>query len=53
MGPEDVNSVAWSPDDDYLATAGLDKVVLVWDGHSFGKIWYGSTPHALLMTLGQ
>jgi protein HIRA/HIR1 len=33
----DVNSVAWSSDDDYLATAGLDKVIIIWDGHSFGE----------------
>ncbi|GAA6005959.1 uncharacterized protein JCM10292_005627 [Rhodotorula paludigena] len=31
----DVAGVAWSPDDAYCASVGLDNVVLVWSGHTF------------------
>lgn len=30
--------VAWSPDDALLASVGFDNVVLVWSGHTFGKL---------------
>jgi len=32
----DVAGVAWSPDDAYCASVGLDNVVLVWSGQTFG-----------------
>lgn len=32
----DVAGVAWSPDDAYVASVGLDNIVLVWSGHNFG-----------------
>ncbi|GAA5942211.1 uncharacterized protein JCM15063_002043 [Sporobolomyces koalae] len=31
----DVSNVAWSPDDSYLASVGLDNQVFVWSGTSF------------------
>ncbi|ORY52826.1 WD40-repeat-containing domain protein [Leucosporidium creatinivorum] len=34
----DVSGVAWSPDDAYLASSGLDGVVLIWSGQDFGLI---------------
>ena len=34
----DVAGVAWSPDDALLASVGLDNVVLVWSGHTFGEL---------------
>lgn len=32
----DVAGVAWSPDDAYVASVGLDNIVLVWSGQNFG-----------------
>ncbi|BGP55906.1 hypothetical protein JCM8202_002694 [Rhodotorula sphaerocarpa] len=34
----DVAGVAWSPDDSYVASVGLDNVVLVWSGHTFDLV---------------
>ncbi|KAJ2811369.1 HIR complex subunit [Coemansia furcata] len=34
----DVCDVAWSPDNRYLATCGLDNQVLVWDGATFERV---------------
>ncbi|BGO91897.1 hypothetical protein NBRC10512_007688 [Rhodotorula toruloides] len=31
----DVAGVAWSPDDAYVASVGLDNIVLVWSGQNF------------------
>ncbi|GAA5967585.1 hypothetical protein JCM11641_005703 [Rhodosporidiobolus odoratus] len=31
----DVAGVDWSPDDAYVASVGLDNVVLIWSGHTF------------------
>ena len=35
----DILSVAWSEDDRYLASAGVDTMVLVWDGDTFEPIY--------------
>ncbi|GAA5935943.1 hypothetical protein JCM3775_007368 [Rhodotorula graminis] len=34
----DVAGVAWSPDDTYCASVGLDNVVLVWSGQTFDLV---------------
>ncbi|PKI85312.1 Hir1p [Malassezia vespertilionis] len=34
----DVTDVAWSQNDAYLATAGLDSLVLVWSGETFDRL---------------
>lgn len=34
----DVVDLAWSAEDDYLATVGLDSIVYIWSGHTFEKI---------------
>ncbi|KAL8291734.1 hypothetical protein RQP46_001992 [Phenoliferia psychrophenolica] len=34
----DVSGVAWSSDDSYLASTGLDSTVLIWSGHNFELI---------------
>ncbi|GAA5911337.1 hypothetical protein JCM8208_005225 [Rhodotorula glutinis] len=34
----DVAGVAWSPDDAYCASVGLDNVVLVWSGQTFDLV---------------
>lgn len=33
----DVQDLAWSRDNKYLASCGVDGAVIVWDGTSFGK----------------
>jgi protein HIRA/HIR1 len=35
----DILSVAWSDDDRFLASAGVDTMVLVWDGETFAPIY--------------
>lgn len=35
----DVLSVAWAEDDRFLASAGVDTMVLVWDGVTFEPIY--------------
>ena len=35
-GCADVSGVAWSSDDAYLASVGLDSTVLIWSGQNFG-----------------
>lgn len=32
----DVTDVAWSPEDRYLASVGLDSAVMIWDGFTLG-----------------
>ncbi|KAK3845554.1 MAG: WD40-repeat-containing domain protein [Linnemannia gamsii] len=34
----DVTDVSWSPDNKYLASAGLDSKIIIWDGKSFDRI---------------
>ncbi|KAJ3030501.1 UNVERIFIED_CONTAM: HIR complex subunit [Siphonaria sp. JEL0065] len=34
----DVADVAWSPNNDYLASCGLDSLVFIWDGKTFEKL---------------
>ncbi|KAJ2077449.1 HIR complex subunit, partial [Coemansia sp. S100] len=34
----DVCDLAWSPDNRYLATCGLDNSVLIWDGATFERV---------------
>jgi protein HIRA/HIR1 len=33
----DVMDLAWSPDNSYLASCGLDSVIFVWDATKFSK----------------
>lgn len=33
----DVAGVAWSPGDEYLASVGLDSLVVIYSGHTFGQ----------------
>lgn len=33
----DVQDLAWSKDNQYLASCGVDGFVIVWDGSTFGK----------------
>ena len=32
----DVTDLAWSPDDRYLASTGLDSKVIIWCGYTLG-----------------
>lgn len=34
--PSDVTDLAWSPEDRYLASVGLDSQVLIWSGFTLG-----------------
>ncbi|KAJ3218135.1 HIR complex subunit [Dinochytrium kinnereticum] len=34
----DVLDLAWSPENDYLASCGLDSHIIVWDGRTFEKL---------------
>ncbi|KAJ3264390.1 HIR complex subunit [Chytriomyces hyalinus] len=34
----DVADLAWSPSNEYLASCGLDSLVFIWDGKTFGKL---------------
>ena len=34
--PADVTDLAWSPEDRYLASVGLDSQVLIWSGFTLG-----------------
>ncbi|KAI0320485.1 WD40 repeat-like protein [Amylostereum chailletii] len=34
----DVTDIAWSPEDRYLASVGLDSKVLVWDGYTLERL---------------
>ncbi|ORZ17493.1 WD40-repeat-containing domain protein [Lobosporangium transversale] len=34
----DVTDVAWSPENSYLASAGLDSKIIIWDGRTFDRI---------------
>jgi len=33
----DVTDLAWAPEDRYLASVGLDSVILVWCGYTLGE----------------
>jgi len=33
----DVTDLAWSPEDRYLASVGLDSQVLIWSGYTLGE----------------
>jgi len=33
----DVVDLAWSQDNQYLASCGLDSKIFIWDGSTFGK----------------
>jgi protein HIRA/HIR1 len=38
----DIIDIAWARDDTKMASVGLDKLVLIWNGQSFGestRIW--------------
>ena len=34
----DVVDVAWSPDNSFLATCGLDRTIMIWETETFGKL---------------
>lgn len=34
----DVTDLAWSPEDRYLASVGLDSQVLIWSGFTLGRL---------------
>ncbi|KAF9087927.1 HIR complex subunit [Mortierella sp. GBA35] len=34
----DITEVAWSPDNKYLASAGLDLKIIIWDGKTFDRV---------------
>ncbi|KAI7832276.1 WD40-repeat-containing domain protein [Gamsiella multidivaricata] len=34
----DVTDVAWSPENTYLASAGLDSKIIIWDGRTFDRV---------------
>lgn len=34
----DIVDIAWSAEDDYVATVGLDSIVYIWSGSNFEKI---------------
>ncbi|KAG0051915.1 HIR complex subunit [Gryganskiella cystojenkinii] len=34
----DVTDVSWSPENTYLASAGLDSKIIIWDGKTFDRI---------------
>jgi len=36
MPHTDVTDLAWSPEDRYLASVGLDSQVLIWSGYTLG-----------------
>ena len=36
LRPVDVTDIAWSPEDRYLASVGLDSQVLIWSGYTLG-----------------
>jgi WD40 repeat protein len=35
----DVTDLAWSPEDRYLASVGLDSQVLIWSGYTLGGLF--------------
>lgn len=37
--PTDVTDLAWSPEDRYLASVGLDSQVLIWSGYTLGGLF--------------
>lgn len=41
----DVTDLAWAPEDRYLASVGLDSVVLVWCGYTLGELYFHSHLH--------
>ena len=41
--------MAWSADNKYIASCGLDSIIIVWDAKKFGKV-RASMPVALLMS---
>ena len=34
----DVIDIAWSREDSMMASVGLDKMVWIWDGYTFGQL---------------
>lgn len=36
----DVTDLAWSPEDRYIASVGLDSQVLIWSGFTLGEPYY-------------
>ncbi|KAF9358579.1 HIR complex subunit [Mortierella sp. NVP85] len=34
----DVTDVSWSPENTYLASAGLDSKIIIWDGKTFNRV---------------
>lgn len=38
----DVTDVAWSPEDRFLASVGLDSAVMVWCGFTLGMVMHRS-----------
>jgi len=38
MRHTDVTDLAWSPEDRYLASVGLDSQVLIWSGYTLGGL---------------
>lgn len=38
LRPADVTDIAWSPEDRYLASVGLDSQVLIWSGYTLGAL---------------
>lgn len=42
----DVLDLAWSPNDDYLATCSVDNTIIIWNAHKFPDILQRINAHA-------
>ena len=45
--PADVTDLAWSPEDRYLASVGLDSQVLIWSGFTLGAPFFIASQQGL------
>lgn len=41
----DILDVAWSPDDSYLATAGIDNTIMIWNSKKFPEVEHTIRKH--------